>query len=111
MNITVLSREITIFQPKGYVNAANEEDFWGELTAAIKDDPDSVLLVDMNEIEFIDRVGLMALIKSFRLAQGLNRRFSICAVAPSVKIVLELTQLDNVFEIFESREDFEATLA
>ncbi len=24
---------------------------------------------------------------------------------------LELTQLDNLFEIFESREDFEATLA
>ncbi len=111
MNSTVSYREITTFQPKGYLSAANEEDFWGELTAAIKDQPDSVLLVDMKEIEFMDSAGLMALIKSFRLAQGLNRRFSICAVAPSVKIVLELTQLDNVFEIFESREDFEATLA
>lgn len=111
MNSTVLYREITTFQPKGYVSAANAEEFLEELTAAVKDKPDSVLLVDMQAIEFMDSAGLMALIKGFRLAQSVNRRFSICSVASSVRIVFELTQLDNVFEIFDSREDFEATLA
>ena len=111
MNSTVLYREITTFQPKGYVSAANVEDFLSELTNAIKEQPDSIVLVDMKEIEFMDSAGLMALIKGFRLSQNLNRRFSICSVAPSVRIVFELTQLDNVFEIFDSKEDFEATLA
>ena len=111
MNSTVLYREITTFQPKGYVSAANAEEFLSELTAAIKDRHDSVLLVDMKEMEFMDSAGLMALIKGFRLAQSLNRRFSICSVAPSVRIVFELTQLDKVFEIFKNREAFEATLA
>ena len=111
MNSTVLYREITTFQPKGYVSAANAEEFLGELTAAIQDKPDSVLLVDMQEIDFMDSAGLMAFIKGFRLAQKSNRRFSICSVAPSVRIVFEVTQLDNVFEIFANREEFEAALA
>lgn len=111
MNSTVLYREITTFQPKGYVSAANAEEFLEELTIAVKDKSDSVLLVDMQAIDFMDSAGLMVLIKGFRLAQSLNRRFSICSVASSVRIVFELTQLDNVFEIFDSREDFEAALA
>ena len=111
MNSTALYREITTFQPKGYVSAANAEEFLSELTTAIKTQQDAIFLVDMEEIEFMDSAGLMALIKGFRLLQGLNRRFSICSVAPSVRIVFEVTQLDKVFEIFNSKEDFEATLA
>ena len=111
MNSTALSTEIITFQPKGYVSAANADEFFEQLTTAIGAQPHSVLLVDMNEIDFMDSAGLMSLIKGFRLAQSLNRRFSICSVAPSVRIVFELTQLDNVFEIFDSKEDFKATLA
>lgn len=111
MNSAVLYREITTFQPKGYVSAANAREFLNELTNAIEKQPNSVLLVDMKEIEFMDSAGLMALIKGFRLSQSLNKRFSICSVAPSVRIVFELTQLDNVFEMFNSKEEFEATLA
>jgi anti-anti-sigma regulatory factor len=49
-------------------------------------------------------------VKGFRLAQSLGRRFSLCSVPPSVRMMFELTQLDTVFEIFENRDSFEATL-
>lgn len=112
MNSTVLFRESTSFQPKGYVSAANAEEFLGELIEAIKKQPSSTaLLVDMKEVEFMDSAGLMALIKGFRLAQSLGKSFSICSVAPSVRIVFELTQLDNVFEILDNKEEFEAQAA
>ena len=110
MNSTALYTEITTFQPKGYVSAANADEFLEQLTTAIRTQPNSVLLVDLKEVEFMDSAGLMSLIKGFRLAQSLNRRFSICSVAPSVRIVFELTQVDNVFEIFDSRESFKAAL-
>ena len=42
MNSTVLYREITTFQPKGYVSAANVEDFLSELSNAIQKQPDSI---------------------------------------------------------------------
>ena len=50
----------------------------------------------------------MALVSGLKLAQHLERRFGICSVSPSVQIVFELTQLDQVFEIYESAAAFEA---
>jgi anti-anti-sigma regulatory factor len=45
------------------------------------------------------------------LAQSLGKRFSLCSVSPSVRIVFELTQLDGAFEIFENKAMFEAAIA
>jgi anti-anti-sigma factor len=69
------------------------------------------MLVDLEQVESLDSAGLMALVYSLKLAQALDIRFSICSVSPSIRIILELTQLDRVFEIFESVAAFEAALA
>jgi len=50
----------------------------------------------------------MALVSALKLAQKLGRRFSLCSVSPSLKIIFELTQVDKVFEIFEGKAAFEA---
>jgi anti-anti-sigma regulatory factor len=52
----------------------------------------------------------MALVSAFRLAQSRKQRFGLCCLAPSIRIIFELTQLDEAFEIFESRDAFTATL-
>jgi anti-sigma B factor antagonist len=52
----------------------------------------------------------VALIKAFRLAESLGRRFGICSLAPSVRIMFELTQLDKAFEIFENQDAFKAAI-
>jgi anti-sigma B factor antagonist len=43
----------------------------------------------------------MVLVSTLTLAQRLNKRFGLVGVSPSVRIILELTQLDRVFEISE----------
>lgn len=110
MNSTKTQTRFTTFQPQGYLSAANATEFLERLTVAIRASMHSVLLVDMEAVEFMDSAGLMALIKAFRLAQSLEQKLSICSLAPSVRIMFELTQLDNAFEIFENRDSFEETL-
>ena len=106
MNSTTLHAEFTTFRPEGFLSAANASEFLEKLTAEIKSSVDSALLVNMEAVEFMDSAGLMVLIKAFRLAQSLGRRFGICSLAPSVRIMFELTQLDKAFEIFEDRGEF-----
>ncbi|NET61163.1 MAG: STAS domain-containing protein [Symploca sp. SIO2E6] len=101
---------ITIIQPSGHVNASNAVEFQLQLTTAMVSEEDSVLLVDMHQIESLDSAGLMALVSALSLAQRLQRRFGLCCVAPSIRIIFELTQLDQAFEIFESRDAFSATI-
>jgi anti-sigma B factor antagonist len=97
-------KPIATFAPQGYVSAANAGEFQQNLVRAIESTNDPLFLVDMEKVEFLDSAGLMVLVNGFRLSQNLGRRFSLCSLAPSVKIIFEVTQLDKVFEIFENRE-------
>ena len=110
MTSTKLCTQFTTFRPEGFLSAANASKFLERLTVEVKSSVDSALLVNMEAVEFMDSAGLMALIKAFRLAQSLGRRFGICSLAPSVRIMFELTQLDKAFEIFENQDAFQATI-
>ena len=85
--------------------------FQCQLKAAVAQAEQTVVLVDLAQVESLDSAGLMALVSGLQLAQHLDRRFGICSVSPSIRIVFELTQLDQVFELFESTAAFEAAIA
>lgn len=107
MTQTIIAQNIATVEPEGYISAANAPQFLEELTSAVTQENNEILLVDMNKVEFLDSAGLMVLVKVFRMTQKLGRRLIICSVAPSVRMVFELTQLDKVFEIFDSRNDLQ----
>jgi anti-anti-sigma factor len=102
--------QITI-EPSGHLNASNAAALQSQLTAAVSSPRCSALLVDLSQVESLDSAGLMALVSALTLAQQLDKRFSICCVSPSIRIIFELTQLDRVFEIFQNRTAFEAVIA
>lgn len=106
----ILDTQLMIIQPSGHINAANAAEFQRELTTIVASDQHSVVLVDMQQVESLDSAGLMALVSALSLANTLKRRFSLCAVASSIRIIFELTQLDGAFEIFDNRDTFVATM-
>ncbi|MEM7760031.1 MAG: STAS domain-containing protein [Cyanobacteria bacterium P01_A01_bin.40] len=110
MSSTQLQTQFTIFRPEGSLSAANASEFLDRLTVEVRSSVNSALLVNMEAVEFMDSAGLMALVKAFRLAESLGRKFGICCLAPSVRIMFELTQLDQAFEIFENQGAFEVAI-
>ncbi len=111
MQAILVKPQITVIQANGYVNAANAGGFQHQLATAVAAPDVSILLLDMEQVEYIDSAGLMTLVSALNLAQSLKRRFIICSVSPAVRMIFELTQLDRVFEIFENQAAFEATLS
>ncbi|MEQ8754992.1 MAG: STAS domain-containing protein [Coleofasciculus sp. G1-WW12-02] len=110
MEITTLNSKLSIVRPTGQVNASNALEFDHQLKSAILSDRYSTVLIDMEQVESLDSAGLGILVSALRLAQQRNQRFSICRVGDSVRIIFELTQLDQAMEIFDSYEAFLATL-
>lgn len=110
MNSTQLRTQFTTFRPEGFLSAANAAEFLDRLTVEVKSSVNSALLVNMEAVEFMDSAGLLALIKGFRLAESLGHRFVICSLAPSVRIMFELTQLDKAFEIFDCCDSFQVAI-
>jgi anti-anti-sigma factor len=98
--------KVVTFEPSGYITAANANHFQAQLSAVINAPDYSVLLVDMERVDFLDSSGLMVLVSAFRQTQQLGKRLIVCSISPSVRMIFELTQLDRIFEIFENRETF-----
>jgi anti-anti-sigma factor len=109
MSLAIMDAQMTIIQPSGHINASNAVDFQRQLTTAVASKQQAVL-VDMNRVESLDSAGLMALVSALSLAQSLKRRLTLCSVAPSIRIIFELTQLDRAFEILENRDAYMATI-
>ncbi|GAB4192377.1 MAG: hypothetical protein Fur006_36700 [Coleofasciculaceae cyanobacterium] len=109
MTIAIRDSQLTILQPSGHINVANVTEFQQQLTSAVTSSQNAIL-VDMQRVESLDSAGLMSLVCAFRLAQSLDRRFSICSVTPPIRMIFELTQLDGAFEIFTNRDAFVTTL-
>ncbi|MGB5596369.1 MAG: STAS domain-containing protein [Crocosphaera sp.] len=99
-----------IFEPSGYITAANINDFQEKLIDFVSSNTQRDFLVDMHQVEFIDSAGLMAIVSAFRIAQRLNKRFSVCSLSPSVRIIFELTQLDRALKIYENMKAYEASI-
>ncbi len=108
--MTLLAQEpITVIRPLDHLNAATARKFGQQLTTAIAAPGVVAVVVDLGAVTFIDSAGLMALISGLKQAKKMRRRFSICSVSAGIRMILELSQLDRVFEIFENVESFEAT--
>ncbi|MCU0544283.1 MAG: STAS domain-containing protein [Oscillatoriaceae cyanobacterium Prado104] len=90
------------------LNAATAGQFQRQLSSAISAPGVVGVAVDLAQVKFLDSAGLMALVSGLKQAKSLNRRFSLCSVCPGVRMILELSQLDRVFEICENVESFAA---
>lgn len=107
MQTLIADRPITVIRPLDHLNAATCGEFRRQLTTAIAAPGVVAVLVDLGAVTFIDSAGLMALVSGLKQAKKMQRRFSICSVSAKIRMVLELSQLDRVFEIFENAESFE----
>ncbi len=101
--------QVVVIRPLGCLNATKALDFEQLLTTVIEQGHCSALLVDLGQVKSLDSAGLMALMAALKKAQSLGRRLSLCCVSPTIKLIFELTQLDQAFEIFECQSEFTRT--
>ncbi len=111
MQTLIDQAQITIVEPSGHLNAANAAEFQSHLAKAVSQNNNAAILVDMGKVQSLDTAGLMALVSGLSLAQRLQRRFSLCCVSPTIRIIFELTQLDRVFEIFDNHAAFKVEIS
>lgn len=106
LTTTLIKPTPSILRPEGSINASNVAEFQAKLSEALEQADSQGLIVDMAGVEFLDSAGLMACVGGLRQAQMLGRRFCLCGMSPSIRMIFELVQLDAVVEILECEEDF-----
>lgn len=74
-----------------------------ELNAAIRSDAHAVV-VDLTATEFIDSSGLVLLLSAYRRLDRAGRQLAIICPNRSTHRILQLTRLDRVLPIHDSRD-------
>jgi anti-sigma B factor antagonist len=69
------------------------------------------LIIDLSATTFMDSGGLSVLISAFKAVQNRKGRMALAAPTPNIQSLIELTRLQQIFEIFQTREAGIAALA
>ena len=101
MTSTLIKTKIETITPNNQVSAANAKELHDQINDLFNSSPPSTLLINMEKVEFMDSAGLMVLVNAFNRAKELDMFFQLRSVNESVRIIFELTQLDQVFDIVE----------
>ncbi|MBW4563027.1 MAG: STAS domain-containing protein [Mojavia pulchra JT2-VF2] len=104
-----MQQEVQVIKLGGSINAATSQDLRQNLISFIEKGA-KVVLVDFQDVTFMDSSGLGALVLAFKSLRAADIKLVLCSINEQVKILFELTSMDKVFEIFPSKEEFHQTL-
>ena len=75
----------------------NKEDFIEDITSRKKP-----LVLNLSEVSFVDSTGLGFLVAMQQAQSLVDEAFVICALTDKTRLLLELTRLNLVFDIYET---------
>ena len=84
------------------IDSANAAEVKRDALAHLGASTDVVL--DLSCVEFLDSAGVSVLVGLFKHARGRGGRMRFCGLTPGARSVLELIQLDRIFEICDGIE-------
>jgi len=99
--------KFTLFQPHGRLDSYGGDALEQQISQLEPNRP-ALWVIDLAQIEFIDSAGLLSLMKSLDRANQNNCRLVLYNPRPSARLILEITQLDRVFQIADSYNELMA---
>ncbi len=63
------------------------------------------IVIDLSDVHFINSTALAILIRGMKQAREQDGDICLCGLQQPVRMVLELTQLDKVFEIYSDQNE------
>jgi anti-sigma B factor antagonist len=109
---TKLSEEngITILEPSGEIDLHTSPQLREKLQALLKARTPR-LIVDLGAVNYMDSSALATLIEYLRDAAAHSGQLALCRLQPRVRTVFELVRLNELFSIFNTREEAISSLS
>ena len=95
---------VIIFVHEDRLDANNSEELKREMNRLFESGSIH-LIIDLNDVHFIDSSGLGALVSGFKNAATIHGSIKLCSLQSQVKSMFELTRLQRVFDIFQTTDD------
>ncbi|MBD2726982.1 STAS domain-containing protein [Nostoc sp. FACHB-892] len=104
-----MKEQVKVIKLSGNLNATTSQNLRQNITETLEDGT-KIVLVDFQDVTFMDSSGLGALVLAFKTLRAADSQLFLCSINEQVRILFELTNMDKVFEIFPSQEEFNQVL-
>lgn len=103
---TPASSLLHVIQPAGVLDSDTGKQLRYDLGNALAVGKD-VILIDAQSITFMDSNGFGALVACLKKVREAGRHLALCSLCPQLKLVLEITGTDQIFEVYVNRASFD----
>ncbi len=100
---------VQIIEPEGILDGTKTADFHHQIEQSMESGVRTIL-VDFSNVTFMDSSGLGALVKAFKTLKTADVSFFLCSINEQIKMLFELTSMDEYFSILDNRQEFEQQL-
>lgn len=101
-----MTSNVKIIQPSGVLDGPSANQLRIDITDIVKNGAD-IILVDFQDITFMNSTGLGALVATLRSVKSAGAEMFICSLSEQVEMIFKLTKMDRVFKYFANRNEFE----
>ncbi len=106
---TRVRKDIKVLELAGRFDASTVDPVRDWIEDATREPP-AYVVVNMEKVDFVDSTGLSALVQGLKRAREYGGNLHICGLQQPVRIIFELTRLDQYFQIFMVEEDAVAAI-
>jgi anti-sigma B factor antagonist len=94
-------RPVLVMQLPSRLNLSEAREFLPEVMSILRSDRPHIVF-DFSEVQQIDSAGVEMLLKCLERVMSLDGDLKLAALTPQASVILELTRVDRLFEIFET---------
>ena len=76
-----------------------------EINNVIQNEPDSHLLLNLKDVEYMSSSGLRIFVSTMRILKESKRKLKLCNMNSAVKKIFEVVELMDMFDLYESEEE------
>ena len=105
MALKITNREVdgvSVVQMEGRIVLGEESNALRESVKSLLADNKKKIVLNMDNITYIDSAGLGTLVAAFHSARGQGATLKLCNLGQKFQEVLQVTKLMTVFEVFDS---------
>lgn len=102
-----MSLNIKVVQPAGLLDRQQGLHLSQEVLDLI-DSGDQIVAIDFQDITFVDSAGLAALVTTLKQVRLKNAQLYLCSLNQQAKMLMKLTQVEEIFEILPDRQALES---
>ena len=103
-NWKFMSSIFKVIQPSGILDGSKAAEFRREISDSAANG--TTILIDFQNVSFMDSSGLGALVLARKAVLAAGAQLCVCSLNNQVRMLFELTSMDQAFKVFTSQEEF-----